>query len=362
MTSKDNSGKRQLDILLRLLDGEVLSKKSLEQTYGVSSRTIQNDMAQIKSVLEEKISRSYDLLPSNTKLDESFAEHFQLQTEKRGHYYLKYNITKLSQQATSLTQPESLVLLKILLESRALQKGEIDVLLTKIIDLGEVSHSLNTSILNEKYHYTGVPKEPIMETLSLIQYAIENKLEIHFDYTKNFKTQRFKKVPEQLYFQDLYFYMVSDKHSAQDDRELEQLNKFKINNMKHIELHNHSKGLNPKDRFQVGVMRNQSGIWGYLGKPITLSIEFYYDPTYVLDRFPGAVIRSQYFDELRQQYVSRIDIPTNDGYGVKMWLLMQSDQLKILSPKSMRDYVIKSAKNMLQYYDEDDQKLDLEQL
>lgn len=352
---KETSGKRQLAIMLELLDGKRLSKKDLENQYGVSPRTIQNDIAQIREALEEKIARSYDLLMEEEKSGKSLIQRYQVQTEKfgGGQYFLRENITQLSTFASLLSDEERSVVLKILLESRALVQDEMFSLLDKIITLGGDSDKLKQGILNERFHYKGVPKYPLLETLSLINYAMDNRLEISFDYTKNFVTHHFKKIPEQLYFQDLYFYMVTDHHSSQDDRELRNLNKFRINNMKNIQLHKKGSGLPVQHRFQVGELRNHTGMWGYFGKPITLSIEFYYDPAYVLDRFPGAEIISQYFDEDRQQTVSRIDIPTNDGYGVKMWLLMQADQLKILSPKSVRDYVIQSARRMLTYYSDD---------
>ncbi|WP_162011401.1 helix-turn-helix transcriptional regulator [Streptococcus sp. S784/96/1] len=359
MLQKDNSGKRQMTMLLQLLDGQQLNKKELELMFGVSPRTIQNDIAQIKQVLEECISQRYDLLLGSSNLIDSLTDRFQVQLRKSGEggqYFVKENIAKLSSFGNLLSANESFAILKILLESRALSNDEMFGLIDSIVQIGDNNEYLKNSILNERFHYKGVPDSPLLEILGMINDAIEQQLEISFDYTKNFVTHHFKKLPEQLYFQDLYFYMVSDHHTSQDDRDLTNLNKFRVNNMKNIQLHGKRRKLDYNNRFQAGILRNNTGVWGYFGKPITLSIEFYYDPVYVLDRFPGAKIISQHFDDDRQQVVSRIDIATNDGYGVKMWLLMQSDQLKILSPKSVRDYVIQSARNMLNYYSEDLEK------
>ena len=359
MVQKDNSGKRQMAMLLQLLDGQRLNKKDLESLYHVSPHTIQNDIAQIKQVLEEYMTQRYDLLAEGKVPEDMLRNRYQVQLDKSsglGEYFVRENITKLSSLRRLLSIDERAIIIKILLESRALSKDEMVTLVQRIVQLGEASPYLEESIRNEVFLYQGVPNKQMMEILGVIYHAIEQRLEISFDYTKNFVKHHFRKIPEQVYFQDLYFYMVSEHHTSQDDRDLSQLNKFRINNMENIQVHNKGRSLDLHNRFQAGELRNHSGMWGYFGKPITLSIEFYYDPVYVLDRFPGAKIISQHFDETLQQMVSRIDIPTNDGYGVKMWLLMQSDQLKILSPKSVRDYVIQSAQNMLAYYSDDEKK------
>ncbi|MDN6091553.1 MAG: WYL domain-containing protein, partial [Lacticaseibacillus paracasei] len=99
----------------------------------------------------------------------------------------------------------------------------------------------------------------------------------------------------------------------------------------------------------------------YLGKPINLEILYSYDPQFVLDRFPEAIVdwknvRDRPF--IKNPYarkVYHITIPVNDGFGVRMWLQGQGDLVKVLAPKHIRDYVVwvlrKSLKN---YQNEDD--------
>ncbi|MDG4870100.1 hypothetical protein P8631_19090, partial [Guyparkeria sp. 1SP6A2] len=74
-----------------------------------------------------------------------------------------------------------------------------------------------------------------------------------------------------------------------------------------------------KERYEGGVLRNQTGRFSYFGHPITMTVEFYFDPVYVLDRFPDSKIIKQ------EGHTYTIEMHVNDGYGTKMWLLTQGD-------------------------------------
>ena len=75
-----------------------------------------------------------------------------------------------------------------------------------------------------------------------------------------------------------------------------------------------------------------------------MEIEFYFDPVYILDRFPDSRILWE------KDGVYRIEMNVNDGYGMKMWLLSQGDMLKIISPSYMREYVANDMIGTLEFY------------
>ncbi|MED7634152.1 UNVERIFIED_CONTAM: WYL domain-containing protein, partial [Lactobacillus paragasseri] len=98
----------------------------------------------------------------------------------------------------------------------------------------------------------------------------------------------------------------------------------------------------------------------YLGKPINLEILYSYDPQFVLDRFPEAIVdwknvRDRPF--IKNPYarkVYHITIPVNDGFGVRMWLQGQGDLVKVLAPKHIRDYVVRVLRKSLKNYQNED--------
>lgn len=82
-----------------------------------------------------------------------------------------------------------------------------------------------------------------------------------------------------------------------------------------------------------------------------LRLIFFYDPVYVTDRFPNHTILSQDLET----GVTRIQFKANDGYGLKMWLLMQGHQLKIIKPLHLKQSLIEELNQVLTYYQEENQ-------
>ncbi|MFW5458928.1 hypothetical protein [Streptococcus hyovaginalis] len=91
-------------------------------------------------------------------------------------------------------------------------------------------------------------------------------------------------------------------------------------------------------------MRNQTGAFAYFGKEIKVVIDFYHEPAYVLDRFPNSRLL------WTKNGVSRIEIISNDGEGIKLWLSMQGDMLKIISPVYLKNWLVENLQKTLSYY------------
>ena len=113
---------RFIEIKEKLEKGEVLKKKSLSAEYGVSEKSIQRDFETLNSYYAEK---SQSKVVYNWK-----KEGYELQKD--------LNVIDLN----VFTNEEILAISKILLESRAFCRKELEVLLEKI---------LNQTTSNESY-------------------------------------------------------------------------------------------------------------------------------------------------------------------------------------------------------------------
>lgn len=336
-----NSQGRLLKIFLELIDGKVLTKQHLIEEFNKESVTIQRDMALINEVLEERAESHYFHSEDSKKvlLDEYVEAHL-IQRPKKGQYQLENFSSSLN---SDLTEEELLVTLKILLASRALEKGEMIELCGKIAKFSKQPDQLNRFIANEKLDYEGIPKVGTLAKIQFICDCIIQHKEIEFSYTKYGKTEILRRVPNAIYFADMYIYMLTAKENAQDDADLKHLSKFRIHNMKNEKVVSVRNKTNYTERFEGGVLRKQTSL-PFLGNPVTLTIDFFWDPVYVLDRFPDSKIISE------KDGVYRIVMEVNDGYGMKMWLLSQGDMVKVISPNHMKDYIINDMKDALNYY------------
>ena len=102
---------RLLTIYSRLVSGETLSRPQLARDYHVSVRTIQRDMEALRCFISEQ----------NTQQEITYGKI-------QGGYRLELA------QSRGLTNDEALAVCKILLESRSISKGEMMLILDKLID------------------------------------------------------------------------------------------------------------------------------------------------------------------------------------------------------------------------------------
>lgn len=331
-----SSQERILIIFIRLLQGNKLSKSELMEEFQKNGSTIQRDIA----IIEELLHKLMIELP-HSKFS-PFRNIGEIDRSKRGFYQL----TEFK-HTSYMNDYELYMIFKILFASRGLHKKSMEKIYSKLFNNVLDKPVMDKLLANERFYYEGVPKEVVYPSIKLLTHAMLHNKVVQFSYTKNGVTKVFKRKPVDIYFSDLYFFMVSAKHTAKDDEDFDALNKFRINNMKDINILNEQKNIDYTDRFQGGVLRNQTAL-PFFGEPITLIIDFFYDPVYVLDRFPKSKIK-----KVNKDGSHRIEIPANNGYGVKMWLLEQGAHVKVISPKYMQQYVIDTMKKALSYYEFD---------
>ena len=323
---KDNRW-RLLDIFTQLLEGKAIKISELvEKKYGTED-TIRKDKDSIREFLAEK----------------------DLDRELFGQVEYQHGIGFFLDRSFTLTDDERIAMIKVLLSSRALHREEMLPIVDKLIKQSSEPKRLEGMVKSEKFTYNGVPKSvDMLERIKLIQYATEHQIPVSFTYQKNFQTFEYNRIPLGVVFIDIYFYMISASHTSEDFLDFEHANKFRINNMSNLRI-DESVSV-PRLQYsqfpKLGELRNQTGRWAFLGKPIELEVECLFDPAYILDRFPESRIISQ--DP--EKKVAKMVIPTNDGYGTKMWILSQSNSMKVNKPNYMRASIIQILNQIVNLY------------
>lgn len=326
-----NAQQRLLLIFMRLMSGKKVNKYELMEKFDKKESTVQRYIAKIESLLEDEV---YGMVSK---------EKMRIERDGKGNYQLlKGNGHLLNNE---LTDMEVLMVLKILVSTRIMTQTEMKNITSKLIGLSDGQGRLKKAIANELLHYKEISDEALTDKVTLISDAIVNNQLVEFEYTKNNETKTFQRILSSIYFSDLYFFMISASETAQDDREFEMLNKFRINNMKNLRVLSSNHKTKYIDKFEAGILRNQTNL-PFLGNPIKMVIDFYYDPVYVLNRFPNAKII-----KVNEDDSFRIEMNVNDGYGTKMWLSSQSHMVKVISPKHMRDYLIQDMLETLKLYE-----------
>lgn len=131
-----NKGFRLLNMYERLNKGEFLNKAELARSFNVGEKTVQRDIDDLRAYFAEQHQFEND---TEIKYDR----------KKNGYFLIRLERERLTNQ-------EILSLCKILLESRAFRRDELDILLDKLLMLTTQKDRKNVKaiISNERYHYT----------------------------------------------------------------------------------------------------------------------------------------------------------------------------------------------------------------
>lgn len=299
---------RALEIYDRFRRGEKLLKENLATEYGVSLKTIQRDIEELRYYLYEK----------RNEIGE-----FEIKVENK-HYVYK----AVSDSDNTLTQKEILAVTKILLESRALTKNEMVPLIKKFQN--QLSHKskkeVDDLILDELHHYIELQHgKELLGILWDLSIAIREKKIITFDYTRMDKKKTKKQVkPAAIMFSEYYFYLISYGLNVEEDMPLV----FRVDRMSNIKYRDERFYIPYKDRFEDGEFRKRIQFM-YSGKLKKFTFEFS-GPSLeaVLDRLPTAkVIKIQ----------DKIYTITAECYGdgIKMWLNSQGENVKIIEEREV---------------------------
>lgn len=306
---------RVLHIYSKIMDGAVVNKSELAEHFGVNERSIQRDIDDIRSYMQ------------NNMIQEGYQHSVIYDREKKGYRLEKISLLKL-------TNSELLALSKMLLDSRAFPKDEMQNLLNKIILCSAPAESqkmIKEQVANEMFHYV----EPrhgvdVTENLWEIGQAIHNNQYIEIKYQgiqgSTIKTRKLK--PLAIMFSEYYFYLVAFIDSEKVRENFNVLNDafptiYRIDRLQGLKLLDEKFYVPYKNRFEEGEFRKRIQFM-YGGKLRRVRFKYTgYSVEAVLDRLPTAKVESQEDGA----YIITAEV---FGDGIDMWLRSQGDGVEVL--------------------------------
>ena len=227
-----------------------------------------------------------------------------------------------------LTNEEILAMAKILLESRALNKQELNVLIDKLLIQATPQARINIKeiISNERFHY--IPPRHgklLINSLWKLSSYIFNREIIEFDYVRKDGMESHRTVkPLSVIFSDYYFYLIA--WMADDSKDYPTV--FRIDRMTNLKSTREKYKTLYKNRFEEGEFRKRVQFM-YSGPLKTIIFEYTGQSIEaILDRLPGAVI----IEQNEGRYVLKTECY---GDGILMWLRTQGENVKILDFSKM---------------------------
>lgn len=314
-TLKNDRIGRILGLYTKLVDGYIISKAEEAVAYGVNEKSIQRDINTIRNFL--------DLDPEG----QGFINSVVYDRDKKGYRLEQVYRVKLSNS-------EVLAVCKILLDSRAFTKKEMDGILEKLIEccVPKSSQKLVTELIrNEEYHYIEPRHRTVfMDKMWEIGQAIQGCRYIKVDYQKmkgnELVTRKLK--PLAIMFSEYYFYLLAfiDDESVWKDKDASILEEssptiYRFDRIKKLEVLEERFHIPYSSRFEEGEFRKRIQFM-YGGK--LQKVKFRYSGMNieaVLDRLPTAKILS----EEDGVYTVSAEV---FGNGIDMWLRSQGDNIQ----------------------------------
>lgn len=289
---KESQTHRILSMYDRLRNGEALIKKQEAARFQISEKSIQRDIENIRGYVEVG----------------SVNEYIDYNREKNA-YVLN------TETPSWLSNEEILAMLKVLIESRAFPKVEMNSFIDKLTHLAkkEDRTSIKQMMANEKHLYVELShKKNLLHTLWQLSSAIQTTKIIVMHYKREFDeyiSER-KVKPVGIIFSEYYFYLIA----YQVDKNFDYPTIYRIDRIEHFEKTSISFKVPYHDRFQEGEFRKRVQFM-YTGKLINVKFKFTgTSPQAVLDRLPTAKV----IQRLKDGLIFEAEV---FGKGIKMWLL-----------------------------------------
>lgn len=321
--ANQNKTHRILRIYEKLITGDGIVRKKLADYFDVSKKTIKRDLKEIDRYFQE--------------IDNNYHEDYISYDYQNKAYFLDDN--KLD-----LTQKEILAIVKVILESRAFCRSEVEKIINKLITKVPLNFQkdIKEIIANELYHYSELEhKSKLLDLIWKTSFAVKENRVVQIKYNSlskdNFVERKIE--PLGLMFSEYYFYLIAHHYEQKDDFKII----YRLDRIEEIKLFTEHFNVNYTDRFQEGEFRKRVQFM-YPGKLIKIKFKFWGDSIEaVLDRLPTAEI----IDEENGKYIVEAEV---FGKGIKMWLLSQGDKLEILEPENFRKEIKGIIKKMVNNY------------
>ncbi len=337
MADKWGKNSRVLDLYVRLCEGKIINKEEEAKRFQVDERSIQRDIDDIRAFINNSIT-----------------EH-GTQCENRIVYERANKGYKMVGNADHImSNSEILAASKILLESRAFAKKEMDALLEKLINgcaSREFMKLVKDAVRNEQHHYAELcHKSNIMDKLWELNEEVQHCeiLEITYEKQVASKETVIRKVePVAILFSEYYFYL--NAYIVEQDEKGKYIRKFDYPAIFRIDRIIRYRATGEKfktpyaNRFEEGEYRKRVQFM-YAGN--LHKCQFRYsgrNKEAVYDRLPTAELK--YEDD--NGYVFEVE---TYGRGIMMWLLSQGTNATVLGPESFRERMKQELQDMLENY------------
>ena len=308
---------RILGIYTKLLEGKTVIKADEAAFYGVTERSIQRDIDDLRAFFA----------------DRHTDQEVVYDRRQRG-----FRLT--NHRPVALSNSETLAVCKILLESRSMCKGEMLPILDKLIACcvpEESKQAIMELVANEKHHYIEPHHgQKILPGLWELGQAIQKHrvIEIVYERMKDPKLVRRRVKPVGIMFSEYYFYLTAfleDKSSFDNPDDLFPTI-YRLDRIRGYEVTKETFSVPYKDRFQEGEFRKRVQFM-YGGRLQTVRFT-YSGPSVeaVLDRLPTAEVISEH-DGI---FEVRVEV---FGNGIEMWLRSQGEAVQVLSPDELAEKI-----------------------
>ena len=327
---------RTLDLYTRLCEGKTLHKKDEACRFGVDERTIQRDIDDIRAFLSER------------SVSNAECQRKVVYDRSKDGYVL------VGADGSLMDNDEILAVSKILLESRAFTKTEIDSILDKLI-VGCVPQKnmklVSDLIANEKFHYVELNhKSSVKDKLWKLGEEIKQCNLLEVVYEKQVSTKEtVKRViqPVALIFSEYYFYLsafiVEKNQNGTYEQKYGYPAIFRVDRILNCREIGETFKIAYSNRFEEGEFRKKVQ---FMFPGDLRSIQFRYtgrNIEAILDRLPTAKI----IEEKNGGYVVEAEAY---GRGIMMWLLSQGSAVEVLRPLSVRNEMRQILLETLEHY------------
>lgn len=310
--NSEDKAERILSIYSRLKQGRVIYKEQESIAFVVTPRTIQRDIADIQCFLQNQGSETGEI--EEIVFDKG-AGGYRLETRVRN----------------SMTKEETLAVCKILLESRALVKGEMFPIIYKMVN--ELSDEKDRRFLkamldNEMHHYIELKHgKKLLDLIWKLEYAIKNQYFIKILYEKQNRMETVERIvkPVGIMFSEFYFYMTAFIENIDKEKEFENPNDdyptiYRVDHIKQVLIQEEHFSVPYIGRFEEGEFRKRIQFM-YGGK--LKNVIFQYKGgaiENILDRIPTARI----LKKEGECYTIRAEV---FGKGIEFWMASQQENI-----------------------------------
>ena len=298
MFGKEDRGFRLLRMYEALNRGAAIEKPRLAKEFGVSEKTVQRDIEDLRAYLSEAHQTDITATIEYDRMD---------------------NVYRLVRSEREwMTDREVLALCRVLLESRAFQKDELEILLEKLLCqvVPEERGFVREMIKNERFNYVSLRHgKQLIDTIWELSGMICEREIISFTYTRQDGLKGERRVkPVAVMFSEFYFYLIA--YLTSDSKNFPAV--FRVDRIEDIQMTGEKFSIPYSERFSDGEFRKRVQFM-YPGELERVTFQFKGDSIEaVMDRLPTAEIVS----EQDGKYTVRAEVY---GRGIDMWLRSQGD-------------------------------------